>query len=59
MPTPTQTAELSSGLRLSVMRLARRLRDLRASVQHVAMSPNNFVIAGRLRLGVDLGTTRI
>lgn len=39
--------------------LARRLRDLRAAVQHVAMSPNNFIIAGRLQLGLDPGTTRI
>ncbi len=39
--------------------LARRLRDVRAAVQHVAMSPNNFIIAGRLQLGLDPGTTRI
>lgn len=39
--------------------MAGRLRDLRAAVQHVAVSPNNFTIAGRLRLGLDPGTTRI
>jgi alkylation response protein AidB-like acyl-CoA dehydrogenase len=39
--------------------LASRLRDLRAAVQHVAMSPNNFTIAGRLRLGLEPGTNRI
>jgi alkylation response protein AidB-like acyl-CoA dehydrogenase len=39
--------------------LAVRLRDLRAAVQHVAMSPTNFTIAGRLRLGLDPGTSRI
>lgn len=39
--------------------LPRQLRDLRASVQHVAMSPNNFTIAGRLALGMDAGTTRV
>lgn len=39
--------------------LARRLRDLRAAVQHVAMSPNSFIVAGRLRLGLDAGTMRI
>jgi hypothetical protein len=39
--------------------LARRLRNLRASVQHVAMSLNNFVIAGRLNLGLDAGTARV
>lgn len=39
--------------------LARRLRDLRAAVQHVAMSPNNYVLNGRLALGLDPGTTRV
>ncbi len=39
--------------------LARRLRDLRAAVQHVAMSPNNHIIAGRLALGLDAGTARV
>ncbi|MGE0726103.1 MAG: hypothetical protein AB7O45_17140, partial [Alphaproteobacteria bacterium] len=40
-------------------RLPRQLRDLRAAVQHVAMAPQNFVTAGRLAMGVDLGTTRV
>jgi alkylation response protein AidB-like acyl-CoA dehydrogenase len=39
--------------------LARRLRDLRAAVHHIAMSPNNFILGGRVRLGVPLGTTRV
>ena len=39
--------------------LPRRLRDLRASAQHVAMSPNNFIIAGRMAVGLDPGTARI
>jgi alkylation response protein AidB-like acyl-CoA dehydrogenase len=39
--------------------LARRLRDLRAAVHHIAMSPNTFILGGRLWLGVDLGTTRV
>lgn len=39
--------------------LPRRLRDLRASAQHVAMSPHNLTIAGRLALGLDAGTTRV
>jgi alkylation response protein AidB-like acyl-CoA dehydrogenase len=39
--------------------LARRLRDLRAAVQHVAVSPHNFILAGRLRLGLDAGTARV
>jgi DNA-binding MarR family transcriptional regulator len=40
MPTPTMTAELSSALRMSVMRLARRLRaersDLSLSISQLA-----------------------
>jgi alkylation response protein AidB-like acyl-CoA dehydrogenase len=39
--------------------LARRLRDLRAATQHVAMSPNNFGVIGRLRLGLQAGTARV
>jgi alkylation response protein AidB-like acyl-CoA dehydrogenase len=39
--------------------LPRRLRDLRASVQHVAMSPNYFAVAGRLLMGMDAGTSRV
>ncbi|MGK7865211.1 acyl-CoA dehydrogenase family protein [Falsiroseomonas sp. E2-1-a4] len=44
---------------LEAGRLPRQLRDLRASVQHVAMSPHNFITAGRLAMGLDLGTTRV
>lgn len=44
---------------LEAGRLPRLLRDLRASAQHVAVSPNNFVVAGRLALGLDAGTSRI
>jgi alkylation response protein AidB-like acyl-CoA dehydrogenase len=39
--------------------IARRLRDLRAAVQHIAMSPNNFILGGRVRLGLEPGTTRV
>jgi indole-3-acetate monooxygenase len=38
--------------------IARQLRDLRASAQHIAMSPANFITAGRVRLGLDIGTRR-
>ena len=39
--------------------LPRQLRDLRASAQHVAMSPNYFAVAGRLAMGLDAGTARV
>jgi alkylation response protein AidB-like acyl-CoA dehydrogenase len=39
--------------------LPRRLRDLRAAVQHVAMSPNYFAVSGRLAMGLETGTARV
>lgn len=39
--------------------LARWLRDCRAAAQHVAMSPSNFAVGGRLQLGLEPGTARI
>lgn len=39
--------------------LDRALRDIQAASQHVAMSPNNYIIAGRIRLGLDPGTARL
>ena len=39
--------------------LERALRDVQAASQHVAMSPNNYIIAGRVRLGLDPGTARL
>ena len=39
--------------------LERQFRDVHAAAKHVAMSPNNYVLAGRMCLGVDLGTHRI
>lgn len=38
--------------------LERAVRDVQAAVKHVAMSPNCFVVAGRLALGLDPGTAR-
>lgn len=38
--------------------LERSGRDINAAVKHVAMSPQNYVIAGRLSLGMDPGTMR-
>lgn len=38
--------------------LERAVRDVHAAAKHIAMSPNNYIIAGRLSLGLDPGTTR-
>jgi alkylation response protein AidB-like acyl-CoA dehydrogenase len=38
--------------------LERAVRDVHAAAKHIAMSPNNYVVAGRLALGLDPGATR-
>jgi alkylation response protein AidB-like acyl-CoA dehydrogenase len=38
--------------------LERAMRDVQAAAKHVAMNPSSYAIAGRLRLGLDPGTTR-
>lgn len=38
--------------------LERAVRDARAAARHVAISPNNYVVGGRLALGLDPGTSR-
>jgi alkylation response protein AidB-like acyl-CoA dehydrogenase len=38
--------------------LERAVRDMHAAAKHIAMSPNNYMIAGRLALGLDPGTAR-
>jgi indole-3-acetate monooxygenase len=38
--------------------LERCTRDVHAAVKHIAMSPNNYIVAGRVRLGLDPGTSR-
>jgi alkylation response protein AidB-like acyl-CoA dehydrogenase len=37
--------------------LERQVRDIQAAAKHVAMSPNNYVAAGRICLGLDPDTT--
>lgn len=39
--------------------LERSIRDVHAATKHVAMTPNNYTVAGRLKLGLEPGTTRI
>jgi alkylation response protein AidB-like acyl-CoA dehydrogenase len=38
--------------------LERQVRDIQAAAKHIAMSPNNYVVAGRICLGLDPGTPR-
>jgi alkylation response protein AidB-like acyl-CoA dehydrogenase len=38
--------------------LERSVRDVHAAIKHIAMSPNNYIVAGRLGLGLDPGTAR-
>jgi len=38
--------------------LERAVRDVRAVAKHIAMSPTNYIIAGRLALGLDPGAAR-
>jgi indole-3-acetate monooxygenase len=39
--------------------LERSVRDVHAATKHVAMTPNSYIVAGRLTLGLEPGTTRI
>jgi alkylation response protein AidB-like acyl-CoA dehydrogenase len=39
--------------------LERAVRDVHAAVKHVAMTPNTYIVAGRLSLGLDLGNARV
>jgi indole-3-acetate monooxygenase len=38
--------------------MERFVRDVHAAAKHIAMNPNNYVVPGRVGLGLDPGTTR-
>jgi indole-3-acetate monooxygenase len=38
--------------------LERQVRDIHAAAKHVAMTPNNYVVAGRVCLGLEPGAAR-
>ena len=38
--------------------IERFVRDVHAAVKHIAMTPNNYLVSGRLGLGLDPGTSR-
>jgi alkylation response protein AidB-like acyl-CoA dehydrogenase len=39
--------------------LERAVRDVHAAVKHVAMTPNTYIVAGRLSLGLNAGAARV
>jgi alkylation response protein AidB-like acyl-CoA dehydrogenase len=55
----TMAAAAGSAAILESFDLERQVRDIQAAVKHLAMSPNFFITAGRVRLGLDPATTRI
>lgn len=54
----TLAAEAGAASIFETSPLERAVRDVHASVKHIAMSPNNYIVAGRLALGLDPGTAR-
>ena len=43
---------------LETCRLERAVRDAHAAARHIAMSPNNYIVGGKLALGLDTSTAR-
>lgn len=54
----TLAAETGAASIFEASPLERAVRDVHAAVKHIAMSPNNYTVAGRLLLGLDPGTGR-
>lgn len=51
-------AELGTAAIFETSPIERFIRDVHAAVKHIAMSPNNYVVTGRMGLGLDPGTPR-
>jgi len=51
-------AETGAGAIFETSPIERFVRDVHAAVKHIAMTPNSYVVAGRLGLGLDPGTPR-
>lgn len=51
-------AELGAAAIFETSPIERFVRDIHAAVKHIAMTPNNYVVSGRLGLGLDPGTPR-
>jgi len=52
------TTEAGASSIFESSRLERAGRDINAAVKHIAMSPQSYMVVGRLRLGMDPGTMR-
>ena len=52
------TAEAGGVAIFETSPLERAVRDLNAAAKHIALGPNNYLVAGRISLGVDPGTVR-
>lgn len=53
------TAEAGAASIFETCTIERFARDIQAAVKHVAMTPNSYIVAGRLGFGLDPGTTRL
>lgn len=51
-------AELGAAAIFETSPIERYVRDVHAAVKHIAMTPNNYVVSGRMELGLDPGTLR-
>ncbi|SEP23983.1 Acyl-CoA dehydrogenase [Rhodospirillales bacterium URHD0017] len=51
-------AEAGTAAIFEASALERAVRDVHAAVKHVAMTPNTYIVAGRLGLGLDPGNAR-
>jgi alkylation response protein AidB-like acyl-CoA dehydrogenase len=54
----TLAAETGAAAIFESSPLERAVRDVHAAVKHIAMSRNNYIVPGRLALGLDPGTAR-
>jgi alkylation response protein AidB-like acyl-CoA dehydrogenase len=51
-------AELGAAAIFETSPIERFVRDVHTAVKHIAMTPNNYVVSGRMELGLDPGTPR-
>jgi alkylation response protein AidB-like acyl-CoA dehydrogenase len=56
--TDMLAASLGAAAIFETCALERAARDVRAVAKHIAMSPNNYIVAGRLGLGLDADAAR-
>ncbi|MET0407651.1 MAG: acyl-CoA dehydrogenase family protein [Hyphomicrobium sp.] len=51
-------AEAGTSAIFEMSSIERHIRDIQAATKHFAMTPNNYVVSGRVGLGIDPGTSR-